>query len=95
MTGLPALTLLEEIMCVRKTGTVRASFDIHADDLARVLITARNQGIDSGALYRRAVAEYLVNHDAGADGWPVGDAVHRTVQTVEQRNEYGEGWAES
>ncbi len=63
-------------MCVRKVGTVRASFDIASDDLAGVLILARREDITSAALYRRAVAEYLVNHgdaDWWADRWPIGD----------------------
>lgn len=65
-------------MCVRKVGTVRASFDIASDDLARVLVLARREGVTSAALYRRAIAEYLVNHgdvEWWADRWPVGDGI--------------------
>lgn len=59
-------------MCERKTGTVRVSFDIASDDLADVLRHSHRTGLTSRALYRRAVAEYLVNH-ADLDHWPVGD----------------------
>jgi hypothetical protein len=63
-------------MCTRKVGTINASFEISAHDWGAMLSLARSEGIESDALYRRAVAEYLINH-APAEWWvamwPVGD----------------------
>jgi hypothetical protein len=70
-------------MCSTKVGTVRASFDIASDDLAQALILARREGITSASVYRRAIAEYLVNHgdpDWSADAWPVGDGIGTEVR---------------
>jgi hypothetical protein len=67
------------IMCERTTGTVRARFDIASDDLAAVLRLARREGVTSAGIYRRAVAEYLVNH-ADLMEWPIGDGIGSEVR---------------
>lgn len=84
-------------MCTRKINTVRASFEISAHDLGATLSQAQREGITSAQLYRRAVAEYLINHapaETWSGMWPVGDHLevedHGSAPTG-----HGQGWSEA
>lgn len=85
-----------------KPGTIRASFEIADTDLAGVLRLAMRDGVMSGVIYRRAVAEYLVNHAPAEwweNGWPVGDGItsqdHGSAPTVSRHDPaYDRGFAD-